>query len=81
MVGPQSANETLHLMPVTAKDMESVRPHRGTKTKLLAVVLIILGVLDAMLSWRAGFALSSTYLLLFIGGITLFVIGSVRHWR
>ena len=65
-----------HLMP----DHESVErepPRRGVAIKLLGVVLIILGTLDSMLSWRGGFALSETYVLLIAAGIFLYAIGAI----
>jgi len=58
---------------------EPLPPRKGTKTKLLGVVLLILAMLDAMLSWRGGFALDNIILLLFTGGIVLLVVGTVRQ--
>jgi hypothetical protein len=53
-------------------------PNRGVAIKLLGVVLIFLGAMDSMLSWRGGFAVSETYVLLIAGGFFLFAIGSIR---
>jgi len=41
--------------------------------------LLILAMLDALLSWRGGFALDNIILLLFTGGIVLLVVGTVRQ--
>jgi hypothetical protein len=51
---------------------------RGAKTKLFGVVLLIVGALDFMLSWRGGFMPSGFFVLLFGAGLLLYVIGSVR---
>jgi len=66
-------------MHATLPGPESLPPRKGTKTKLLGVVLLILAMLDAMLSWRGGFVLDSIILLLFTGGIVLLVVGTVRQ--
>jgi hypothetical protein len=61
-------------------DHESVEqdaPRRGVAIKLLGVVMIILGVLDSMLSWRGGFALSEAYVLLIASGIFVYAIGAI----
>ncbi|MFQ5756616.1 MAG: hypothetical protein ACE5H7_11075 [Acidiferrobacterales bacterium] len=52
---------------------------KGVKTKLFGVILIFLGVLDSMLSWRGGFRLSDFYVLLVASGIFLFIIGAIRQ--
>ena len=54
-------------------------PNRGVAIKLLGVVLIFLGVLDSMLSWRGGFAVNETYILLIACGFFLFAIGAIRY--
>lgn len=59
--------------------MEHDERKKGVKTKLFGVVLIILGVLDSMLSWRGGFAVSDLYILLIASGISLYVIGAIRQ--
>ncbi|MDP7568840.1 MAG: hypothetical protein QF677_02945 [Arenicellales bacterium] len=66
-------------MHATLPGPESLPPRKGTKTKLLGVVLLILAMLDALLSWRGGFALDNIILLLFTGGIVLLVVGTVRQ--
>jgi hypothetical protein len=59
------------------ESVEQDAPRRGVAIKLLGVVLIILGVLDSMLSWRGGFALSETYVLLIAFGIFVYAIGAI----
>ena len=58
---------------------EPVAPRRGVAIKLLGVVLIILGVLDSMLSWRGGFALNEAYVLLIASGIFVYAVGAIVH--
>ncbi len=52
---------------------------KGVTTKLFGVILIFLGVLDSMLSWRGGFAVSDFYVLLIASGILLYIIGAIRQ--
>jgi hypothetical protein len=59
--------------------IERSAPRRGVAIKLLGVVLIFLGTLDSMLSWRGGFALNETYVLLIAAGNFLYAIGAMRH--
>jgi len=62
-------------------DHESIgqdAPRRGVAIKLLGVVLIILGVLDSMLSWRGGFALSESFIFLIAAGAIVYAIGAIR---
>jgi hypothetical protein len=53
----------------------------GAKTKLFGVVLIFLGVLDSMLSWRGGFELSRFYIVLMVAGAAFYFIGSIMQNR
>ena len=53
-------------------------PRKGAKTRLFGVILIFLGALNSMLSWRGGLIVSDFYLLLFAAGIFLYVIGAIR---
>jgi len=53
--------------------------NRGVMTRLFGVVLIILGVLDSMLAWRGGFAVSDVYVLLVASGIFIYFIGAIRR--
>lgn len=52
-------------------------PRRGVAIKLLGVVLIILGVLDSMLLWRGGFALSEPFILLIAAGVFVYAFGAI----
>ncbi len=52
---------------------------KGVKTKLFGVILIFLGILNSMLSWRGGLTLSSFYVLLIAAGIFLYLIGAIRQ--
>lgn len=54
-------------------------PRKGYIIRLFGVVLIFLGVMDSMLSWRGGFTVSPFYLLLIGGGILLYAIGAIRR--
>ena len=51
----------------------------GVKTKLFGVVLIFVGTMDAMLSWRGGLALDGFYVFLIAAGLALTVVGSIRQ--
>lgn len=53
-------------------------PRKGAKTKLFGVILIFLGALDSMLSWRGGLVVNDFYLLLFATGCLLYVVGAIR---
>lgn len=57
---------------------EETRPKRGVAIKLFGVALVFLGMLDSMLSWRGGFALPTTYVLLMAAGIFLYAVGAIR---
>ena len=61
--------------------MEGGARKKGVKTKLFGMVLIFLGLMDSMLSWRGGFAASEFYLLLITSGILLYVVGQIRSGR
>jgi uncharacterized membrane protein YedE/YeeE len=54
---------------------------KGVALKLLGVVSIILGSLDSMLSWRGGFAVEPFYIGLILGGVILYVAGSLAGKR
>jgi hypothetical protein len=55
--------------------------NRGAVIKLFGVLLIILGGLNSMLSWRGGFDVIPFYVILIITGIIFCIIGSVRHQK
>lgn len=52
---------------------------RGAVVKLFGVILIILGSLNSMLSWRGGFELLSLPVILIAAGLLLYLIGAVLH--
>lgn len=60
--------------------MEQAAP-KGVKTRLIAVVLIFAGMMDAMLSWRGGFALEISTIVICAAGAALYAIGAVRGGR
>jgi len=53
------------------------RNTRGAIVRLFGVILIILGSLNAMLSWRGGFEMLSLPVMLIAVGIVLCVIGAI----
>ena len=53
--------------------------NRGVMMRLFGVILIMVGVLDSMLAWRGGFAVSDVYVLLVASGIFIFFIGAVQR--
>jgi|TARA_Y100000294_G_scaffold145758_1_gene141055 hypothetical protein len=65
--------------PDREPQMEGETSNKGSIIKLMGVVLIILGALDGMLSWRAGVALSNVYIFLLLGGVLLFIVGVLRR--
>ena len=59
--------------------VQDFQPKKGVKTRLLGVILIFLGIMDSMLAWRGGFAVSNFYILFFASGVILYVIGGIRR--
>ncbi len=57
---------------------QQARPRKGVVTKLFGVILIFLGVLDSMVSWRGGFAVSEIYALMIVAGLALYAVGAIR---
>lgn len=55
--------------------------NRGAVIKLFGVILIILGGLNSMLSWRGGFEVIPFYAILIITGAVLCLIGSILRQR
>ena len=51
---------------------------KGVKTKLFGVGLIFLGAMDSMLFWRGGLVVNDFYLLLFVLGCVIYIIGTIR---
>lgn len=58
--------------------MSRDRGRRGAIVKLFGVVLIFLGGLDSMLSWRGGFPPNDFYLGLLAAGLLLYAAGAIR---
>ena len=54
------------------------KPRKGVVIKLFGVILVFLGVLDAMVSWRGGFAVSEVYALMIVAGLALYAVGAIR---
>ncbi len=52
---------------------------RGAIIRLFGVVLIILGTLDTMLSWRGGFEVVPFHAMLIVTGLLLYLIGAIRR--
>ncbi len=52
---------------------------RGAIIRLFGVILVILGTLDIMLSWRGGFEVAPFHAMLLIGGLLLCLIGAIRR--
>ncbi len=52
---------------------------KGAIIKLFGVVLIFLGVLDSMLSWRGGSSVSDFYVWLIACGLLLYAAGAIRQ--
>lgn len=61
--------------------MNAVEPRKGVKTRLFGVVIIFLGAMDSMLSWRGGFAAGDTYFPLIALGFLIFAVGVIRGGR
>jgi len=49
---------------------------KGVVTRIFGVVLIILGSLDMMLSWRGGMEVNAFHAGIFMVGIILFALGA-----
>ncbi len=54
---------------------------RGAVLKIFGVVLICLGALDSLLSWRGGLVLNDFYVFLLAGGTLLYAAGAIRCQR
>jgi len=58
--------------------MQNEIERKGAKTKLFGVGLIFLGAMDSMLFWRGGLVVNDFYLLLFVLGCAIYLIGAIR---
>jgi hypothetical protein len=54
---------------------------RGAIVRLFGVILIILGALNAMLSWRGGLEVASFHTMLIATGLLLCLIGAIQRDR
>ncbi|MCP4319189.1 MAG: hypothetical protein GY789_25170 [Hyphomicrobiales bacterium] len=52
---------------------------RGAIIRLFGVILIILGSLNTMLSWRGSFEVHPFHAALIVTGIVLYIIGAIRR--
>ncbi len=55
------------------------RSSRGAFARMFGVILIILGTLDIMLSWRGAFEIVPFHVMLIAAGLLLCLIGAVRR--
>ncbi len=62
-------------------EVEDKAERKGVIPRLLGVVAIIVGTLDSMLSWRGGFEVEPLYIGLILGGIALYITGSLAYHR
>lgn len=58
-----------------------VANNRGAVVRLFGVILIILGSLDVMLSWRGSFEVVPFHALLIVTGLLLCFIGAILRQR
>jgi len=65
------------------ENIQEAKTHNthGAIVKLFGVILIILGTLNTMLSWRGGFAVMSLPVILLALGLGLCLVGSVMKNR
>ena len=59
--------------------MNAATSRRGAKTRLVGVMILFLGLLDAMLSWRGGFALHIFPVVLIATGLFVYTLGAIRR--
>ncbi len=59
--------------------MSAAVGRRGAKTRLIGVMILFLGLLDAMLSWRGGFALNTFPVVLIGAGLFIYTLGAIRR--
>jgi hypothetical protein len=55
--------------------------NRGAILRLFGVILIILGTLNTMLSWRGGLEIVPFHAMLMAAGVLLCMIGAIRRNR
>ncbi len=59
-------------------EIENEVPKKGIKTKIIGVIMMLLGGLNSMLLWKGGLPLRHSFLLIFAVGLLLYVIGTIR---
>ncbi len=55
--------------------------HKGVIPRLLGVVMILLGFMNSMLSWRGGFAIDPVYIVMLVAGLMLYITGILARNR
>ncbi len=60
------------------KNIENEVPRKGVKTKIIGVIMMLLGGLNSMLLWKGGMPVSASFLFIFVAGVFLYVIGTIR---
>ncbi len=53
--------------------------NRGAIFRIFGVILVILGWLNTMLSWRGGFEIIPFHAMLIVTGLLLYMIGAIRR--
>ena len=53
--------------------------NRGAIFRIFGVILVILGWLNTMLSWRGGFEVVPFHAMLIVTGLVLYMIGAIRR--
>ena len=59
--------------------VSAVAGRRGAKTRLIGIMILFLGLLNAMLSWRGGFALNAFPVVLIGVGLFVYTLGAIRR--
>ena len=57
----------------------SFNGNRGAIFRIFGVILVILGWLDTMLSWRGGFEIAPFHAMHIVTGLLLYMIGAIRR--
>lgn len=68
-------------MPSPPCVVEQSSPPRGLAIRLIAVVLILVGTFDMMLSWRGSMQIDGFYIALFVSGVVLYCVGAALASR
>lgn len=62
-----------------SNDRIEIHSTHGAIVRLFGAILIILGSLNTMLSWRGGFAVMSLPVALLIFGLVLCIVGTIMR--